>query len=98
MKDLSNWGRWGNDDQIGVAQSRDAAEETQAMALAKAGTVVSLETPVVVKQKDAEIKADEQPSGLSYYEIRFRTFPTDDKRRNDEFNSDIQEFALHGAG
>ena len=68
------------------------------MALAKTGTVVSLERKVVIQQKDDEIKADGQPSGLWSYEIRFRTFPKGDKRRNDEFNSDIQEFAVHGAG
>jgi hypothetical protein len=60
--------------------------------------VVSLERKVVIQQKDDEIKADGRPSGLSYFEIRFRTFPKGDKRRNDEFNSDIQEFAVHGAG
>ena len=98
MKDLSNWGRWGADDQLGSLNLVTAQKRQQAMALAKTGTVVSLERKVVIQQKDDEIKADGQPSGLSYYEIRFRTFPKGDKRRNDEFNSDIQEFAVHGAG
>jgi hypothetical protein len=98
MKDLSNWGRWGADDQLGSLNLVTAQKRQQAMALAKTGTVVSLERKVVIQQKDDEIKADGQPSGLSYFEIRFRTFPKGDKRRNDEFNSDIQEFAVHGAG
>ena len=98
MKDLSNWGRWGADDQLGSLNLVTPQKRQQAMALAKTGTVVSLERKVVVQQKDDEIKADGRPSGLSYYEIRFRTFPKGDKRRNDEFNSDIQEFAVHGAG
>ncbi len=97
MTELSNWGRWGKDDQLGSLNLVTPEKKRQAMALAKTGTVVSLERPVTLSQKDAEIKADGKPSGLAYYEMRFRTFPKGDKRRNDEFNSDIQEFAVHGA-
>ena len=98
MKELSNWNRWGADDQLGSLNLVTPQKRQQAMALAKTGTVVSLERRVVIQEKDDEIKADGRPSGLSADEIRFRTFPKGDKRRNDEFNSDIQEFAVHGAG
>jgi putative cyclase len=97
MTELSNWGRWGKDDQLGSLNLVTPEKKREAMALAKTGTVVSLERPITLSKKDDEIKADGKPSGLAYYEMRFRTFPKGDKRRNDEFNSDIQEFAVHGA-
>src|SRR5260221_3805455 len=91
MTELSNWGRWGKDDQLGSLNLVTPEKKRAAMALAKTGTVVSLERPVTLSKKDDEIKADGKPSGLAYYEMRFRTFPQGDKRRNDEFSSDIQE-------
>lgn len=96
MKELSNWGRWGADDQLGSLNLVTQEKRRQAMALARTGTVVSLERRVTLQRKDDEIKADSRPSGVAYYETRFRTFPKGDKRGNDEFNSDIQEFAVHG--
>jgi kynurenine formamidase len=42
MTELSNWGRWGKDDQLGAANLITAAKRTQALALAKTGTNVSL--------------------------------------------------------
>ena len=98
MQELSNWNRWGTGDQLGSLNFVTPEKRKQAMALARTGEVVSLERQVVLQQKDDEIRADGRPSGLSYYEMRFRTFPKGDKRHNDEFNSDIQEFAVHGAG
>lgn len=97
MNELSNWGRWGRDDQIGSLNLVTPEKKRQAMALAKSGTVVSLEQKVRLQEKDDEIKADGKPSGLAYYEMRFRTFPKGDKRGNDGFSSDIQEFAIHGS-
>ncbi|MGB7220874.1 MAG: cyclase family protein [Vicinamibacterales bacterium] len=97
MTELSNWGRWGQDDQIGSLNLVTPEKKRQAMALARTGTVVSLERRVTLSQKDDEIKADGKPSGLAYYEMRFRTFPKGDKRNNDRYSSDIQEFAVHGA-
>jgi hypothetical protein len=97
MKELSNWGRWGKDDQLGSLNLVTPEKKRQAMALAKTGTVVSLERKVTLQEKDAEIKADGKPSGVAYYEMRFRTFPKGDKRGNDGFSSDIQEFAVHGS-
>ena len=51
------------------------------MALAKNGTVVSLERPIV-PSKPEETKADGKPHGVAFYEIRFKTFPADDPRGN----------------
>lgn len=94
--DLSNWGRWGKDDQLGSLNLITPQKRQQAMALAKTGTVVSLERPVVLSPKPEESKADNKPHGISFYEIRFKTFPAGDPRGNDGFSSDIQEFHVHG--
>src|SRR5215472_15370531 len=42
MKELSNWGRWGNDDELGAANLITPAKRKQALALAKEGVVISL--------------------------------------------------------
>jgi len=42
MKELSNWGRWGNDDELGAANLITPAKRKQALALAKEGTAISL--------------------------------------------------------
>ena len=46
MKDLSNWGRWGQDDELGAANLITAAKRRQAAALVKEGITVSLEHPI----------------------------------------------------
>jgi hypothetical protein len=43
MTELSNWGRWGKDDQLGALNLITPQKRQQAMALAKTGTVVSLD-------------------------------------------------------
>jgi len=42
MKELSNWGRWGADDELGAANLITPAKRKQALALAKEGLTVSL--------------------------------------------------------
>src|SRR5271170_1350074 len=42
MKELSNWGRWGNDDELGAANLITPAKRKQALALATEGLPVSL--------------------------------------------------------
>lgn len=42
MKELSNWGRWGKDDQIGAVNLITAAKRKQAVALVREGVSVSL--------------------------------------------------------
>ena len=46
MTELSNWGRWGKDDQRGALNLITPAKRQQAAALVKAGTTVSLARPV----------------------------------------------------
>lgn len=42
MKELSNWGRWGKDDQLGAVNLITQKKRKQALGLAKTGTTVSL--------------------------------------------------------
>ncbi len=42
MKELSNWGRWGDDDELGAANLITPAKRKQALALAKEGLPISL--------------------------------------------------------
>jgi hypothetical protein len=96
MTELSNWGRWGKDDQLGALNFITPAKRREAMALAKDGIVVSLEQPIKVVPKPDETKADGKPHGVAFYEIRFKTFPADDPRGNPGFTSDVQEYHVHG--
>jgi kynurenine formamidase len=42
MKELSNWGRWGNDDELGAANLITPAKRKQALLLAKEGLTISM--------------------------------------------------------
>ncbi len=42
MKELSNWGRWGTDDELGAANLITPAKRKEALALAKEGVPISL--------------------------------------------------------
>jgi kynurenine formamidase len=46
MKDLSNWGRWGQDDVLGAANLITPAKRRQAAGLVKEGLAVSMEHPL----------------------------------------------------
>jgi hypothetical protein len=96
ITELSNWGRWGKEDQLGALNYITPAKRREAMALAKDGIVISLEQPIKVVPKPAETKADGKPHGVAFYEIRFKTFPADDPRGNPGFTSDVQEYHVHG--
>jgi kynurenine formamidase len=50
MKELSNWGRWGKDDQKGSVNLITPAKVKQAAASVKEGITVSLEHPVLTAQ------------------------------------------------
>ena len=96
MSELSNWGRWGKDDQLGALNLITPEKRRQAMALAKTGTVISLERKIVPSKAPDETRADGKPHGVAYFDIRFKTFPPGDPRGNDGFSSDIQESHVHG--
>src|SRR6516165_12065308 len=67
-KELSNWGRWGTDDQIGALNLITPAKKKQAAALAKEGFSVSMAS-------DADtVKAVDNPNP---YELKMLTIGTD---------------------
>jgi hypothetical protein len=96
MTELSNWGRWGKHDQLGALNLITPEKRRQAMALAKTGTVISLERKIVPSKAPDDTRADGKPHGVAYFDIRFKTFPPGDPRGNDGFSSDIQESHVHG--
>lgn len=97
MKSSSTWGKWGKDDQLGAVNYITPAKRREAAALVRTGEIVSLERPIVLEKRHAEIARDGRPNGVPFYEMTFRTFPKGDPRGNEDFSSDIQSFAPHGA-
>jgi len=68
-KDLSNWGRWGKDDQIGALHLITPAKRKQAAALVKEGFSISM-------SGDADtVKAVDNPNP---YELKMLTIGTDE--------------------
>jgi kynurenine formamidase len=47
LKELSNWGRWGADDELGAANLITPAKRKQALALAKEGVAISMAHDVI---------------------------------------------------
>ena len=52
MEELSNWGRWGAEDQLGAANLITPAKRLEAIALATEGITVSLEHPLLTEEAD----------------------------------------------
>ena len=52
MEELSNWGRWGPDDQLGAANLITPAKRLEAIALATEGITVSLEHRLLTDEAD----------------------------------------------
>jgi kynurenine formamidase len=47
LKELSNWGRWGNDDELGASNLITPAKRKQALGLAKEGLTISMAHDIV---------------------------------------------------
>jgi kynurenine formamidase len=47
FKDVNNWGRWGDDDQLGTANLITPAKQAAAQALVRKGRTISLARPIV---------------------------------------------------
>lgn len=97
MKSISTWGNWGPDDQLGAVNYITPQKRRAAAALVRTGQVVSLARPITLSQRHEEIARDGRPNGVAFYEMTFRTFPKGDPRGNEDFTSDVQSFAPHGA-
>jgi alpha-L-fucosidase len=52
FQQVSNWGRWGKDDQLGAVNLITSEKRKQALALAKSGTVVSLAHTLMTERAD----------------------------------------------
>jgi kynurenine formamidase len=78
MRQLSNWGRWGKDDQLGAANLITDEKRRQAAALVKAGTNVSLGHDVITE------KAEDAPNP---YVLRMAVNP-DRQNATDRFDID----------
>lgn len=96
MKELSNWGRWGKDDQLGTLNFITPRKRLQAFALARTGVVVSMEGPIVPIPAPPEQAGTDIPQGVSTYEIRFRTIPPGDPHHNDGFDGEFERYNPHG--
>jgi kynurenine formamidase len=73
MTELSNWGRWGKDDQLGAANLITEAKRKQALGLARLGTNVSIAHDVV----DAKGSDPTYPFALNMLFRAERTFVRD---------------------
>ena len=51
MTELSNWGRWGSDDELGTLNLITAEKRTQAASLVQTGITVSLSRPLRLGQR-----------------------------------------------
>ena len=100
MKEQSNWGRWGKDDELGTLNLITVAKRQQAMALAKTGTVVSLSRKIALNKRAAEVDAKGQLIATDVDEIRFRRdgvpMPGQPQPPGMEGNVEIQTLAYHG--
>jgi len=84
MKNQTNWGRWGKEDQLGAMNLVTPAKAKQALALAREGTVVSLaHKPVIIPKS--------KPDGISYLEIKLNWL------KDSEFTIEDQQVAFHGS-
>ena len=50
MEELSNWGRWGDDDELGAANLMTEAKRREAAALIRTGTTVSLAHDLITEE------------------------------------------------
>src|SRR6266481_315102 len=54
ISDISNWGRWGKDDELGTLNLITAAKRKQAISLAKEGINISLEHTDLLGSKSVD--------------------------------------------
>ena len=71
MQELSNWGRWGADDQLGTVNLITPAKRREALALATTGEVVSLSLPISVVPPP-----DDPDSTTAFTSLRVSNIPS----------------------
>jgi len=85
MTELSNWGRWGADDQLGAVNLITPAKRREALALATAGEVVSLLRPILVSDPP-----DDPTSTAAFVNLRVVNIDSG-------FLMERQQLAYHGS-
>ena len=85
MQDLSNWGRWGDDDQLGTVNLITPAKRREALALATTGDVVSLSLPISVVSPP-----DDPNSTAAFTNLHVVNIPSG-------FLMERQQVAFHGS-
>ncbi|MBM62973.1 MAG: hypothetical protein CL484_08510 [Acidobacteria bacterium] len=85
MEKLSNWGRWGADDQLGTVNLITPAKRREALALATTGEVVSLSLPISVVPPP-----DDPDSTTAFTSLRVSNIPSG-------FLMERQQVAFHGS-
>ena len=101
MRDASNWGRWGANDELGTLNLVTTEVRQRALALAIEGVVVSLSRDIVSREREAEVDAQGRPVMTNVGEVRFRRDNVPDPGQASEpgregGNVDMQTFAYHG--
>jgi len=85
MEELSNWGRWGADDQLGSVNLITPNKRRAALALATTGEVVSLSLPITVGAPP-----ENPESTAAFTNLRVVNIPSD-------FLMERQQVAFHGS-
>src|SRR5688572_2634984 len=77
VKELSNWGRWGQEDQRGTLNHSTRATRLAASALLRAGTVVSLARPIEAGVGGAKLEmlADASTANVTAHTDRLTVAP-----------------------
>jgi kynurenine formamidase len=84
MKELSNWGRWGKDDQLGALNLVTPAKRKQAAALVQDGVTVSLAHSAVTERRD----------GSPPFVLKMTVLP----KESDEITGALDEFSVQYHG
>jgi hypothetical protein len=85
MQELSNWGRWGADDQLGAVNLITQAKRREALALATTGDVVSLLRPITLGDPP-----DDPASTAAFTSLRVTNIEAG-------FLMERQQLAFHGS-
>jgi Putative cyclase len=97
MTELSNWGRWGKDDERGTLNLITPEKRQQAMALARKGVVVSMEQKVVLIPPPPQ-QVDDTPLAITFYDVHFKTMGPGDQPELAGWTSEVQRYHPHGYG
>ena len=97
MTELSNWGRWGKDDELGTLNLITPEKRRQAMALARRGVVVSMEQKVVLIPPPPQ-QVDDTPLAITFYDVTFKTMGAGDQPELAGWTSEVQRYHPHGYG